>query len=330
MKKVYFLCGSDYLSIQDRIDEIKTQVGGCGNLSVVKCTLSKLDEVESYFCEPSTLSLFQNTLFEIVSINLRTFNNLEKRVDEFVNFIKERSLSRFVVVLLHMEKFDKTTSKKVYDSELFKELKNIAVFEEFNKLMPWQLEQIKERVVKVAKKYNLTFNQAALNLYVEHIKENLNNLEIELRSLQLFLIPDTLVNEKCIGDLFYSDLNIDDLFEALIGLKPFSVLGLNRIIDKFDSPLYIIAALQNKLRQLLAAKVYQSSNIGIYQTSKLLGVNSYKLEKDISKASNVSSELLSNLVLQLSDIELKIKKGLVGNKDIIDLILLRRSLVKVA
>ena len=325
MKKIYFLYGSDYSGIIARINEIKEKVNSNGALTVKNHTLSKIDDVELFLSQPSSFSLFQNVLFEIVNLNLRTFNNIEKRIDDFIDFIKNQSLNKFIVIVLHIEKFDRSTVKKISDSELFKQLKSLAVLNECNKLMPWQTEQIKEKIIKTAKKYNLNFNQKALDAYVDHIKDNLNDLEYELKTIQLYLLPDNSVDERCINTLFHTVVNIDDLFDSISGYKSIFVSTLSSLLDKFDSPLYIIAALQNKFRQALSVKANLESNISIYQISKLLGINSYKLEKDISKIKNISSVFLIEIVSKLSDLELKAKTGLVSNKNIIDLLLVQCS-----
>ena len=321
MEKIYFLYGSDYPAIMAYICELKKQCGA--NLKVENHVLTKLDDIDSFLNQPSSLSLFQNSFLEIIELNLRAFNHLEKKSNEFIDFLKNHSLSRNIILFLHIEKLDKTTAKKISELEVLKQLKNIAVFDEFNKLMPWQIEQIKEKIIKSSKKYNLDFSHEALNLYVDHIKESLNNLEQELKTIYLYLLPNIHVDEGCINALFNTELNIDDLFDAIMGYCSISISKSNSLLDKFDSPLYIIAALQNKFRQALTIKAHLEMNINIYQISKLLGINSYKLEKDINKLKNISSGSLVDIISKLSDLELKVKTGIITNKNIIDLLLLQ-------
>ena len=320
MKKIYFLYGSDCEALTARINELKDQIKISGDLTVENYVLSKLDEVELFFNQSLSLSLFQNISLEIVEINLRAFNQLEKRVEEFTSFIQNLSTNKFVFLVLHMEKLDKTTAKKISDSELFNSLKNIAVLEEFAKVMPWQTEQIKEKIMKTSMKYNLTFSNKALELYFNHIKDNLNNFDSELKSISLYLMPKNYVDEKCINSFFNTSLNIDDLFNAIISCKSISILNLKSLLDKIDSPLYVIAALQNKFRQILLVKTFLNLNIGIYQISKQLEINLYKLEKDIGKIKTISSETLINILSKLSELELKTKMGLVSSKNLLDLI----------
>ena len=321
MEKIYFLYGSDYVAITEHISEIKNQISNNSDLTIENHILSKLDDIELFFNQSSSLSLFQNSSLEIIDLNLRAFNQLEKKSKEFIDFIKNLSVNKFIIIFLHIEKLDKVTAKKISDSELFKQLKSVAVFNEFNKLMPWQTEQIKEKITKASKKYDLNFNQKALDEYVDHIKDNLNDLEHELKAIQLYLLPDKGVDEQCINALFHAVVNIDDLFDSISGYQQISVSKLSSLLDKFDSPLYIIAALQNKFRQALSVKAHLESNIGIYQISRLLGINLYKLEKDISKIKNISSKFLIYIISKLSELELKAKTGLVNNKNIIDLLL---------
>ncbi len=323
MEKIFFIYGSDYTAITSQINEVKEQIGNSNSLTVENRVLSKLDDIELFFNQPSSLSLFQNSSLEIIDLNVRAFNHLEKQSEEFVDFIKNRSNNKFIIVILYIEKLDKATAKKISESILFKQLKTTSEFKEFNKLMPWQIDQIKEKIIKSSKNYNLNFNQEALDLYAEHIKDNLNNLEHELKTIQLYLLPNDLVNRNCINTLFKTVVNIDDLFDAVVGYRLVPVSKLNLLLDKFDSPLYIIAALQNKFRQALSVKAHMELNVGIYQISKLLGLNSYKLEKDIVKIKNVSSGFLTDIISKLSELEFKTKTGFVSDKHIIDLLLIQ-------
>ena len=320
MEKIYFLYGSDYGAISARINEIKEHIGNSSNLTVEDHTLSKLDDIELFLNQPSNLSLFQNSVLLIVDIKLRAFNQLEKKSKEFVDFINNHSSNKFVLMFLCVEKPDKTTMKKISSSLLFKQLKDISLFEEFHKLMPWQVEQIKEKIIQTAKKHNLNFNSDTLDLYADHIKESLSDLEQELKTLSLYLLPNNQVDVKCINDLFNMSLNIDDLFNAIVCFNKPSLLKLSSLLDKVDSPLYVIAALQNKFRQALSVKTHMELNIGIYQISKLLGINSYKLEKEIIKYKNISAKQIFDIVLKLSELELGVKTGVVSNKNLIDLL----------
>ncbi len=320
MRKPHFLYGSDYTAITARINELKKEIGNSPNLTVENHVLTKLDEIDFFLNQPSSLSLFKDSSLEIIELNLRAFNHLEKKSNTFVDFIQNCSFNKSIILFLHIEKIDKTLSKKLSDSELFKQLKSIAIFNEFNKLMPWQTEQIKEKIIKLAERFSLNFNKEALDLYIDHIKDNLNDLEQELRTIHLYLLPNNLVDENCINTLFNAGLDIDDLFDALIGYQLISASKLTRLISKFDSPLYIIAALQSKFRQALSIKSHLELNISIYQISQIFNFNSYKLEKDINKLKNISSYSLINTIAKLSDIELKVKTGLVSDKSIIDLL----------
>lgn len=319
MKKIYFLYGSDCSAIDIRVNELKNQTGNAGKALKLHI-LSNLEEVELLLNQSFNLNLFGNSLLEIIKINLKIFNHLEKKLDKFIDFLKSFSSDKLVIISLNIEKTDKYTKEKISASVLLKQLKDIAVLEEFNKLMPWQGVQIKEKIIKSSQKYNLKFDDKALNLYGEHVKENLNDLELELKIIQLYLLPDNLVSKKCVADLFSPDINIDDLYEAIIFNKPNSLLYSSVLLQKYDSSLYIIAALQNKFRQALSIKSKLNPNISIYQLSQILGINSYKLEKDIEKLKNISTEFLIFCISKLSDIELKVKTGFINNKHLTDLI----------
>ncbi len=318
---MFFLYGSDYLVLKSRVEELKTELGNSSGLTIRNFTLQKSDDVDSFLNQPTNLSLFSESFFDVIEINSRAFNQLEKETEHFINILNTRSLSSHSVVVFYVDKLDKSLAKKNSDNVLFKQLKNISVFEEYYKLMPWNTEQIKERVIKYSKKYNLKFDSESLNLYVEHIKENLENLDSELKSIQLYLLPNNVIDKKCIFDLLEADVNIDDLYNSLLFNKPAYFSKLHLMLAKYNSSLYILAVLQNKFRQALSVISSLSLNISIYQISKTFGINLYKLEKDINKLRSISPVHIYKIIEKLSVLELKLKTGFITEKRILDLIL---------
>ena len=98
MNKMFFLYGSDYIAITARIKEIKDQICNSTNLTVENYVLSKLDDIDFFFNQFSSLSLFQNSSLEIINLNFRAFNQLEKKSKEFIDFIKTLSANKFILM----------------------------------------------------------------------------------------------------------------------------------------------------------------------------------------------------------------------------------------
>src|SRR3989338_30447 len=126
MRKIYFLYGSDYSAIESRINELKEQINSSAALAVKKHLLSNLEEVELFLNKSFNLSLFGDSSLEIIKVNLRVFNQLEKRADEFVDFLQPFSSDKYLIVSLPLEKTDKNTKDKISSSVLLKKLKDIA------------------------------------------------------------------------------------------------------------------------------------------------------------------------------------------------------------
>ncbi len=321
MNNIFFLYGSDYEAIQSRINKLK--VAQAKDLQIESFFLSKLDDISDFYDRAINLSLFNSNSLCLVEMNMRVFNQLDKATDKFIQFISTLSLTKNLILVLFSEKMDKVTVKKIISSNLFLSLKPRASIEEINKLFPWQADAIRDRIVSSAKAYGLTFSSDALGLYIDHVKENLGKLNSELQLLQLFILPNNLVELNVIKSLFNVDLNVDDMFDCLIACENIDIVKFSSGLSKYESPLYLLAVLQNKIRTAINIKSYFSRNIDIYQISQILNINSYRLEKEAQKVRNVSLDRLLQMISYVSDLEYKVKTGVIKSEQVIDHLLIQ-------
>lgn len=321
MNNIYFLYGSDYEAIQSRINKLK--VSQFKDQKIESFFLSKLDDISNFYDQSINVSLFNNNSLCLVEMNMRAFNQIDKTSDQFIQFVSNLSRTKSLILVLFSEKMDKVTIKKVTSSALFLSLKSLASIEEINKLFPWQVDAIKDRILSSAKTYGITFSSDALSLYIDHVKENLGKLNSELQLLQLFILPNNLVDSNTIKSLFNVDLNVDDMFDYLIAPENIDIAKFSSRLFKYESPLYLLAVIQNKIRTAINIKSYFSRNMDIYQISQILNINSYRLEKEVHKLRNLSVERLLQMISYVSDLEYRVKTGVINSEQAIDCLLIQ-------
>lgn len=320
MQKIYLFYGDDLNSISNRIKDI----AGNQDITLEKIELNKKEDLEKLFNTGSNLPLFLNMSLTQVYLNSKLLKIIEEDETNFISFIKNTSQYKTVIVVVYFEKFNKTVKDQIVESKFLKTLKKdlVLVEEEHAKLKSWQREQIKAKVNHFAHKYNLKFEPRALELFLECLKDKLDNLEKEIQKLYTYILPNGIVSEQTIKDLYMSTSSLDDLYKLLISSKKLSVNKIIIQLDKLKSPLYLIAALQNKIRQALLIKAYLESNNNLYKISKLTGIHSYQLEKNIAQLKDVSSDHLMKTLSKLSNLEYKTKTGLVSDKNVLNLLVL--------
>lgn len=324
MNKIHFLFGNDSVLISERLSKIKKDLSSSLELNVENVKLSKIEEISLFLNQGSNLSLFPQNSLLVINIVFKALKSLEKEAEAFSSLIKSISNSKAVVLILEIERADKNTKKQLLSSPCFEPIQSDLLVEEFIKLRSWQLDEMKDRIQVSAKLFDLRFEPNALALFVDYFKENLDLVNCELSKLQVYLLPENTITEKVIKELYMPSSNIDDLYEIMLSVSKKSISTVLHGIAESGAVLYNLAVLQNKLRDALKIKSLQEIGMNGYQISKEIGIHSYRVELEIRKLSKVKINDLKDAVLRLSDIELKLKSGLIKDKNALDLLALNR------
>ena len=324
MQRTYFLYGNDTNSISQRIREISKDISGLNNehINFEKIEFNNLQDVENFLCQGSNMPIFSTTSILEISLNIKIKLD-DDFVLRFLNLIKAISIHKIVILVVYIEKYDKNVQKTLSENELFKNLSKIAKPEQHTKLMFWQKDQIASKITHLANQFNLKFENNSLSLFIDCIKEDLDNIHSELQKIQTYLLPENIINEQVVKDLYFTSYNFDDLYNALITSKNYSIFSLLSGIGRLKNPLYVIASLQNRLRQALELKIYLEVGKNNYEISKIVGMHSYKVEKELQQLRHLSSDKINKLLQELSNIEFKIKSGVAKDENALDMLLVR-------
>jgi DNA polymerase-3 subunit delta len=325
MKSIFLFFGNDEVLMSERISGLKSKLASGAELSVENVELNKLEDLENFYSRGSNLSLFpQNSLLSI-TLTSKLLKSIEKEPESFSSLIKSISTTKKVLITLFADKADKNLKKLLLSSAVFEPLKNDLEVEEFIKLRSWQVEEIKERILASAELHNLKFQPSALNLFVDFFKENLDMITPELSKLSVYLLPENLITEKVVKDLYMPSSSVEDLYDLLLGISQKSPSLVLSDLSKSGTVIYNFAVLQNKLREAMKIKCLLEDNMDIYQISKQVGIHSYRVQLEVKKLSKVKSETLKQLVLTLSELEQKLKTGSLKEANALDVLLFTAS-----
>lgn len=322
--KIYLLYGDDKNLILERIGEITKQLSEThkNNFKKEKTDLINLEDIELFYSQGSNMSLFpENTILELYC-SPKCFKQIEKEHLNFIDLLERISAYKTVILIFYFEKYDKIIKKQILGSEIFQKLKTESHHEECVKLKYWQINEIKEKIKTISLKSNIKFEENALDMFVDCFKEQQDLIPCEINKLQTYLLPDNAVTESVLENLYLNNISIDELYRSVINSELNSVFTFLEQLTKSKSPLYLIASLQAKLRQALQIKTYLESNINIYQISKLTGINSYRLEKEKPELNKISVSTLRKILNCLSNVEFKVKTGVVSPDNALDLFLI--------
>ena len=326
MNKLFFLYGNDLSSIHCRVDEIlKSLFHSQEKINSEEVLFNKEEDIDLFFNKQSSLRLFNETNLLVINIGEKIRKDLDNYSDKLINVINAALKEKNIIIKLYAEKYNKIVKNQVVESRFFIKLKHKAIIEEHEKPKYWKKEEIRSRVVNFINKHNLDFHDDAVDLYVEiYTSEHSsvhNNLNGELLKMETYVAPGKKVNKHDIEALYSASYNLEDLYLILIGSKKQIDFRLLSELDKNIPPLYLISVLQTRLRLALQIKAYSESKLNKLEISKLTGLHVYRVEKEMSKLSNIRLADLKAKVSLLSDVEYKIKTGLLGSKNILDYLL---------
>lgn len=316
MKNVYFIFGDDFNLVTERVNEISV---GLKNPQIEKIELKESEDLEQFFLYETNLQLFPANMLLQINLSSKCFKNLEKGPGQFISFLDKLSIIKTIIILFYTEKLDKGIKKQILESPFISSFGDRLIIEQFYKLKPWQTDQIKLFVNKTINKYNLKIDDGALNLFIDCFREKLDYIPQELKKIQTYLLPDNFITYELINKMYYVSVNVDDLYNSIINKNKTSLKLLNDELNKDQTPVYLLALLQFKFRQALQIKYYSEHVNDTNKISKLMGIHSFIVQKELSNLKNITSKRLKEILYILSNIEYKMKTGIINSEYALDL-----------
>lgn len=308
--QIFFFSGDDLFNIEQRIQQVLSN-SGCSNIE--KIVLDSEESVENLFLSLARISLFVDEKVLEISLNSKALKILENDVEKNIEIIKSSRNYKSIILLLCLPKLDSVVKKQLKESKFLSALSKVAVLEEHLKPTCWQIAQIKTYVLNIAAKYQIEFKNEALELFVESIKEKLDDVPAELERLKIYLLPTNTITSDVVRKFYLTNASLEDLYNRFIAKDFNSIFTVLDSLVVSYSPLYLIAALQNKLRNAYKIKMLsKDAGLSPVQISKVIDMHSYRVELELKKITKVEVEYLANCLSVLSDIEYKIKTGAVA------------------
>lgn len=208
----------------------------------------------------------------------------------------------FVVKLPRDENKKLDTRRKLYKIISKYNTKEFATFKTYKtaEISAW----IKQR----AKSKDLSIDNDATELLIEHLGNNLRQFDLELDKLKLIAHPQKNVTKKMVEDIAISNQDLFNITEFIIkNEKDKALLEFQKLTDK-KHPLEILAAIQTMLRKWILIKT-KSNEISTMELSKLTGMHEFVVKQTLGKLKNTKASDLVNLKQNLHNVECKIKSA---------------------
>ena len=191
--------------------------------------------------------------------------------------------------------------------KLFKILSKFEA-QEFQPFKTYKVPEIVDWINKRAKQKDLKLEQAAAEMLVEQIGNNLRQFDVELDKLALIAYPEKVITKKMVEEISISNQDLFNITEMIMkNQKDKALLEFKKLTDK-KHPLEILSAIQTMLRKWIIIKT-KSANLSTFELSKITGQHEFVVKQTLAKLKNIKVSDLVLLKQNLYNAECNIKMG---------------------
>ena len=275
------------------------------------------DAFASIIDEASMISLFSNIKI-IIANNL----DISKISDNDIEYLKKYidNLNKDIYIILIAQKID----ARLKNYKIFKDYFNIidvSKIDNNNQILDYVTKKIKDSGYKI--------NNYDLEYFISKVGNNIVNIDLELNKLFLYKEDTKIIDREDI-DLLIVD-NIESIiYEFTNAVLEKDIEKINLMYNNFKKENisfdYLISSLANVFRQAYIIKMLSNDNKSNLEISKVIGKKEFYVKKMLERLYIYTLDDLSNLIIDLANIELDYKSGK-SNIDKLELFLFKKSLI---
>ena len=178
---------------------------------------------------------------------------------------------------------------------------------EFPTFKTYKTAEIAGWIKARGKTKDISFKDDAIELFIEHIGNNLREFDGEMDKLKLMAYPEKIITKQMVEEICISNQDLFNFTELIMrGEKDKALLEFKKLLDK-KHPLELLSAIQTMLRKWIILKTKSSSSPA--ELSRLTGMHEFVVKQTIQKLRNTALSDLVKLKSNLFDVEYKIKSA---------------------
>lgn len=162
---------------------------------------------------------------------------------------------------------------------------------------------------QLLKQAKVEIDDRASSLLFERCNGDVCKLEREIAKLALFAEP---INVKIIDKMVARPLE-DDVFElsnALLAKNHQKIMKIYNDLKLLKvEPIQLISLLANQFRLILQVAILRKDNKKEYEIAEILSVHPYRVKLALKHLFNYNLDDVKQILLELSDLDVRIKKG---------------------
>ena len=303
---VYFFYGEEDYNIEQEIKKFKENL----DKNFLDMSFKTYDNPK--FADLISILYTQPMMFGKMLIIINCFDYFNKTFDdkEFKEIEKAIENCSQNLDVIFLAQIPRDTGKKLDSRKKLFKLLTKQNSKEFPLIPTYKTAELESFIIKAGKTKDLKFDKTGLSAIISQLGNNLRQIDKELDKLKIFAYPKNIITSKEVKEICTSN---EDLFAfcdyLMTNEKDKALLEYRKLLDT-KYPLEIISVLQNMLRRriIIKSKGHKSTP---FELSKLTGLHEYVVKLDLQKLKNTKLKDLVNLKKNLTEIEYKVKSGLI-------------------
>ena len=310
MKNNYLLESTDSLSLQKKIEEIIHK----NHFEESLVDTYDMEEVslDSVLEDLDTYGLFSlQKVIIMKNVEAVSFEEEKQKTEHFLHYLKDPNPDYLLII---------TTKKLDERKKITKEIKKLT---EYVKVQFSAKDYAKEALSL----YQI--ENKALLLLLDYCKEDITKLQNECDKLKMYCLDTKIITEDDIKKLVVKKLNdaTEVTFSFVRALaeknKELALELYYELLSYQIEPLSIIGLLASQIRIIYQVKLLQKKHLSNDEMARILKEkSSYRIAKTKEFIYSYQEEELLQMMIQLADVDLKIKSSDVEANFLIELFIL--------
>lgn len=306
----YLFYGKDKYLIDQELNKLKKQFN---DISIINYDLNT-DNLKNIIDECNSISLFSDKKLVIVNntnifnrrksndevseeIELENTNNLD---DDLINYLDNQNKDVELIFINNQETID--NNKKIT-----KLIKNKGVIKEFNTI------NIKNIVKDMLNDYKITYDD--INLLIERVGNDLETLSCEINKIITYKGNDKQITKEDIINLTYLSIDVSafNFVDQIANKNKKEALKIyDEMLTIHNDPSKIIPLLASKIRLIYQVSELSRMGYTLKQMQDTLQIKEYPIKLALKTASYTTKENILKNLLDLANLEIDIKSGVIN------------------
>lgn len=308
---IYLLYGEFVSEIDKFIDKVIKD-----NSILTKVSYNYKDTtIEEVINESSYTDLFGNKKIVILNECLFLTGKETLESDLLNKYIDDPNSDVYLVFKVITDKLDER-------KKLVKLLKSKAIIKYFPLL---DNKNINSYIKSYFNDKGYTIDNISINEISNRLSQNSSVIDSELDKLYLYKINDKNITIDDVKKVIctYDNNKIFKLVESTIKNDKRSVFNLYKeLLNDKEEPIVILSLLANQFRLIYQVKVLYNEGMNYKDIALKLKEHPYRVQLAYNNSINISYDKLKELLLELSDIDIKIKTGVISKEKGLELFFL--------